>query len=341
MQHSDTFDQLSPWSFPQDPEVVFPRKDFEELLVDLDWVQPSAWLDHWLNRGGINLASGSWPSSVRSDWIWGIALPLLSDLERYLDDDDPVLFGISGLPGCGKTTLGRWIEAAACELDWPVSVVSMDDFYLSAMQLDIAMSGNPWNVPRGLPGSHSIELLEETIDSWLKTGNLNSPQFDKSLRNGRGDRCGWRSSRPKILVIEGWFLGCYPTKQNEQTFNSRFEASECLTANECKYRKIIQESLKTYIPIWKKFDRTWHLKSSEFNSTSTWKTEQEMQMQLEKGTSLKGKSLDSFIRMIITAIPQETLQSIDSDVVAIVSKIRKISWVGRTKSQPNFFHSIY
>ena len=45
--------------------------------------------------------------------------------------------------------------------------------------------------------------------------------------------------------------------------------------------------------------------------------------------------------MIKTAIPQEDLQSIDSDVVAILSEIRKISWVGRTESQPNFFHSIY
>ena len=59
-----------------------------------------------------------------------------------------------------------------------------------------------------------------------------------------------------------------------------------------------------------------------------------MQMQLEKGISLQGKNLDSFIRMIKTAIPQENLQSIDSDVVAIVNQIRQISWVGIKERQP-------
>ncbi len=329
MNYSDTTIQLSPWSSPVDPEIIFPKKDFEKLLFDLGWIEPSIWLNHWLNQGGINLGASAWPPKAKSDWIWGLGLPFLSDLERYLNkQSNPVLFGISGLPGCGKTSFGHWIEAAAVELNWSVIVISMDDFYLPAIELDEAMLGNPWNVPRALPGSHSIELLEQTLDSWLLTGELLSPKFDKSLRNGLGDRCGWRHSKPKVLIIEGWFLGCKTFENHFEAFESKDESYKLLTENEYKYRKVINEALKSYQPLWKRFERIWHLKASNFNSTSFWKTEQEHNMQKRRGASLQGRLLESFIRMIQFSIPQETLESIESDVVAIVNRSRQITWVG-------------
>ena len=148
----DRSEQLSPWSDPVDPDVIFPIEEYEPLLFDLGWSSPSSWIYHWLKRDGMRLAFGCWPKNVRSDWIWGLGLPFLSDVERYLETNNtPVLFGISGLPGCGKTSFGRWIEGAARELNWPITVVSMDDFYMPAGQLQRAMEGNPWNVSRGFP----------------------------------------------------------------------------------------------------------------------------------------------------------------------------------------------
>ena len=41
--------------------------------------------------------------------------------------------------------------------------ISIDDFYYDAFNLDRSMSGNPWGAPRGLPGSHDLALLSETI----------------------------------------------------------------------------------------------------------------------------------------------------------------------------------
>jgi len=158
--YSNIYKPLSPWSNPIDPFIKFQRKDLEKLLFELGWIDPKAWLAHWLKRDGVNLASYAWHPNARSDWIWGLGLPLLSDIERYLTKEEvPVLFGISGLPGCGKTSFGKWLEAAAIELNWPLNVISMDDFYLPSNQLDKAMSGNPWKVPRALPGSHSIQLM--------------------------------------------------------------------------------------------------------------------------------------------------------------------------------------
>ncbi len=84
--------------------------------------------------------------------------------------------------------------------------------------MDIAMSGNPWNAPRGYPGSHSIELLKRSLEDFLKNGVIKSPTFDKSLREGKGDRSGWSECRCKVLILEGWFVGC------EQCANERDES---------------------------------------------------------------------------------------------------------------------
>ena len=39
--------ELSPWSSPRDPELIFPTEDFEELLCDLNW--SNIWRDFPLN----------------------------------------------------------------------------------------------------------------------------------------------------------------------------------------------------------------------------------------------------------------------------------------------------
>ena len=80
--------------------------------------------------------------------------------------------------------------------------------------MEIAIKNNPWNVSRGFPGSHSINLMNETLYKWKMDGQLNVPVFDKSLRNGLGDRSHWREEKPDLLIIEGWFLGVKPLSLN-------------------------------------------------------------------------------------------------------------------------------
>ncbi len=313
-------------------EIPFPIKDFENLLKELGWSQLLEWLAHWNNYGGVNLARQAWPDKTKSDWALGVGLPFLTDIERYLaNQQESILFGISGLPGSGKTCFGRWLEAAAQKLGWSLTVLSLDDFYLPSQELGKAMAGNPWNVPRGLPGSHSIELLERCLDIWVEKGILSAPQFDKALRGGLGDRSGWRQNRPQILVIEGWFLGC---STNEDIKNSQFDSTSGITDIEHEYRFYIQKKLEPYQAIWHRFNRIWHLKAIDFYATRDWKIQQEKNMRLERGSSLEGDLLNSFLRMIEVSIPQSSLQSIEADVIVKVNNNREIKWVGKRDHQP-------
>ena len=302
--------------------LKFPIDNFNLLLRDLGW-ESSKWFHYWIKNSGESLASSSWAQGTKSDWIWGLGLPFLSDITRFFDDNSHrPLFGISALPGCGKTSFGKWLEASANELNFSLKVLSIDDFYLPANEMEVAMSGNPWKVPRALPGSHSMDLLEKTIDKWLETGSLEAPQFDKSLRNGMGDRSGWIQTRPDVLVLEGWFLGCNPA--NFSLKKNHDNLTPPLREDEKKYREKVQKLLLNYLIIWDKLDRIWHIKARDFDFTSQWKSEQEKKMLIAKGAALQGKGLLSFVRMIQSSIPQSSLMNLDCDVVIEINNHRDI-----------------
>ncbi|WP_269623164.1 uridine kinase [Prochlorococcus marinus] len=313
-----------PFGDPIHAEILFSIEKFESLLNKLEW-DFSEWVDYWSYKNGEKLASSYWAKGTKLDWIWGLGLPFLTEISKCLDNPERrYVLGLSALPGCGKTTFGRWLEASAKELNMSVKVISLDDFYLTGSELDLAMQGNPWGVPRGFPGSHSIKLLDQSIDHWLKTGELNAPKFDKALRNGYGDRSGWHRAYPDLLVLEGWFLGCYPIDYSLSQSKMNQVLTPPLTEDELIYRKKIQKSLSMYLGIWKRISKLWHIKTIDFSSTCQWKVQQEQQMLLTRGSGLQGEVLTSFLRMIQASIPQFSLMEIDCDVVVEVNQLREI-----------------
>ena len=81
--------------------------------------------------------------------------------------------------------------------------------------------------------------------------------------------------------------------------SSEDESNLSLSQSEKDYRILIQESLLEYSNIWKKFHKIWHLKSSQFNNTILWKSQQEEEMIKLKGSGLKGNKLTDFIYLNI------------------------------------------
>ncbi len=315
---------------------IFPKNISNEFLFNLDIyrlfleklsINPLAFFYKWSDRNKEFIINKYWKKDTKLDWKWSLSFPLFSLLENYVDNIvDPKIIGFSGLPGSGKSTLGYWIDSVARDLNLDINVISLDDFYLPGKEMDFAMRGNPWNVPRGFPGSHSVELLNQSLDDFLKTGVLKSPIFDKSLRNGKGDRSGWCELKPKVLLLEGWFVGCEAIENHRDIVcKSEDDNNLSLSNIEKDFRCSIQESLIQYSQIWKKFDKTWHLKSSRFNNTVLWKTQQENEMIKLKGSGLKDNSLTNFIRMIQASIPQQSLSCINSDTTIEINQKRRIN----------------
>ncbi len=313
---------ISPYSTPKPKEILFSLDSYQHLLKDFGW-EIDNWIEFWLQRGGAKINDSFWPCEPKIDWIWGLCLPLVTEIMNSLKvSKKPTLIGISALPGCGKSTLGKWIELTCCDLGIDVNVISLDDFYLPGNELDLAMSGNPWKVPRGLPGSHSMDLLENTLKNWLTSGILEAPIFDKALRNGLGDRSSWVKANPKVLILEGWFLGCKPICTGSISFEDSLSPS--LSRQEINYRKFVQLKLREYLKIWKMIDRLWHLKPVDISFTEVWKREQEKKMFNSRGASLKGLALDDFVRMIQSSIPHKSLLELNSDVIVELNQSRQV-----------------
>ena len=316
--------------FPKDirDNFLFPLDSYRLFLEGLS-INPSLFYQKWSDVNLQSTIDKYWKPNQKLDWKWSLSFPFFSLLENYINSfNDPIIIGFSGLPGSGKSTLGFWIDSVAKELSLDIKVISLDDFYLPGQEMDVAMTDNPWDVPRGFPGSHSLDLLNQSLDVFLKTGVLNSPTFDKSLRDGKGDRSGWCDSEPRVLILEGWFVGCEPISdlsKIDDLAEDKFNLS--LSQSEKEYRVLIQQSLIEYSKIWKKFDKIWHLKSSQFNNTILWKSQQEGEMIKLKGSGLKGNNLTNFIRMIQTSIPQQSLSLINSDTTVEINQDRRINFL--------------
>ena len=314
--------------FPKDisNQFLFPIDTYRLFIEDLS-LDPLTFFYKWNDINRQSMINQYWMENTKLDWKWSLTFPLFSLLEKYVEKIiNPKIIGLSGLPGSGKSTLGSWINSVSRDLNLDIKVISLDDFYMPAKEMDIAMCGNPWNVPRGFPGSHSMDLLNHSLDHFSKTGYLKSPIFDKSLRDGKGDRSGWCELKPKVLILEGWFVGCEPISNiHEIDYLSEEKPNLCLSQVEKDFRSSIQESLVPYSQIWKKFDKIWHLKSSNFNNTIMWKTQQEKEMIKMKGSGLKNNRLKDFIRMIQASIPQKSLSCISSDTRVVVNQSRRIT----------------
>ena len=302
--------------------INFPLDKFEKLIIDIGWESMDDWFNFWNNQKNILSIDQFWSNKVNDDWIWGLALPLLSQAYKFHNNfSDRKIIGISALPGTGKTTLGKWLEAISLKLNFKISVISIDDFYLPSDEMKLAIKNNPWNVSRGFPGSHSVILMHEKLLNWKINGELNVPVFDKSLRNGLGDRSHWRLDNPDLLIIEGWFLGIEPLSSEN---NYHYLNSAELSPHESSYRRNIQNNLIKYSDIWGLIDKIWHFKPLKFEYMNEWKKNQEKEMFLQKGKALQDDKLYNFLRMLNVSIPHSSFDVIDSYALLLIDQERKL-----------------
>ena len=304
-----------------DPSPIAP-KGLPLLLEALGWSDPERWWSHWQQRGGFDLARCVWPENVNDEWLLGVAFPLLSQVESLMEMGGRPLLGLSALPGCGKTTLCDWLVQASSELGWSIAFLSIDDFYWPGPELDRRMAGNPWGVPRAIPGSHDLESMAIALDQWRETGILNAPRFDKSLRQGRGDRTEWILSTPDLVVLEGWFVGvCVP----DEICSAQNLHSLELTSEEMLYRERLIRLVPDYAQIWNRIDKLWHLKSQSGTSSRLWKRQQVETQTRNTGVQVSESAVQDFVRMIETAFPAPWLQDLhQSDVVIDLTNQRAV-----------------
>ena len=130
----------------------------------------------------------------------------------------PLMVGLQGPQGCGKTTLCDSLVADLSDRGLRSAVLSLDDLYKTNAGLKAVARDNP-NIGllagRGPPGTHDSELAKDVLSALAsindeKGKKVDLPIFDKSLCGGEGDRSAATNSVSgplDVFVLEGWSMG--------------------------------------------------------------------------------------------------------------------------------------
>lgn len=205
----------------------------------------------------------------------------------------PLRFGVSGSQGSGKSTLSRALRLVLNHcFAVPSCVLSLDDFYRPLDErLALAQRIHPLLATRGVPGTHDMVLLMDTLVSLENAGSRQVtviPAFDKSLdtRVAQADFARFQG-RPGIVLIEGWCLGA-----RSQSDDSLAEPVNQLEAEEDPHgtwRRYVNDQLRgDYHRLFETLDRFMFLRAPAWTEVKRWRLLQEAKLIRSSGNAYRG-----------------------------------------------------
>ena len=217
----------------------------------------------------------------------------------------PLVLGIGGSQGSGKTTLARGLRLALHHC-FAVSscILSLDDFYKpKEARGQLAAEVHPLLATRGVPGTHDVGLLMETLEA-LATADSQSitsiPAFDK----GRDTRVAEEhfqqfQGRPGIIFVEGWCLGA--RRESEAELAEPINALEASEDRDGSWRHYVNEQLAgPYQALFRRFDRLFFFRAPDWDAVRRWRLRQEAKLIQTRGDDYRGHldEGDSFERFM-------------------------------------------
>ena len=233
-------------------------------------------------------------------------LPLVRDLEARFraSPHRPLLIGINGAQGTGKSTMAKLLSTLLTSNGHRVANLSIDDFYYSkAKRQELANQIHPLLASRGVPGTHDVDLALRLLEQLRTAGpeqQVTLPGFDKSL-----DDCQAIAVREKIrgpidiIILEGWFIGVKPQKEIELT-----EAINELEANEdsdSRWRGYVNQQLAgAYQSLFEQLNMLLMLQAPGFEAVLEWRSLQEEKLREHSANGASGlmdsKAIERFIQ---------------------------------------------
>ncbi|KAF2185478.1 D-glycerate 3-kinase-like protein [Zopfia rhizophila CBS 207.26] len=234
----------------------------------------------------------------------------------------PIILGITGLQGSGKSTwASKIVELLSNSYDLGAITISLDDLYKTHDELIAQRDKNPENKlyrTRGQPGTHD-ELLAarffKELKNWKGDGELRIPSFDKSKFNGEGDRAPqseWPtiSGNINVVVFEGWCVGFQPLPEFglEENFQEAAKAKEPKDVKESTntladhclgHLMEVNQNLKRYYDTFmgpQHVDFLIHIDTDDLRNVYRWRLEQEHKLRETKGTGMSDEEVIEFVR---------------------------------------------
>jgi len=270
--------------------------------------------------------------------LWHLWLPLAMQLASYRQQlGRPLIQGILGGQGTGKTTLAAILTLILQRLGYRTLSLSLDDLYKTYSDRLALREQDPRLVWRGPPGTHDIQLgltvldrLRQPVEMGLKTAPtpIQVPRFDKSAWRGAGDR------RPPeivegadIVLFEGWFVGVRPI--DPDIFDTA--SSPIVTATDKAFARDMNARLGDYLPLWERLDRLILLYPADYRLSLEWRRQAEHQMIAAQTKGMTDAEVEQFVEYFWRSLHPELFikpLTIDPTWVDLVIEINPDRSVG-------------
>ncbi|KAK2590109.1 hypothetical protein QQS21_012216 [Conoideocrella luteorostrata] len=221
----------------------------------------------------------------------------------------PLIIGLNGMQGIGKTTLVAPLAAALANNNIKTLVFSLDDFYLThedQVKLATENADNALVQHRGEPGTHDVNLVKAVFAAIINGHAAKIPRYDKALFSGQGDRLPmveWESiNRPgdepiQVVIFEGWAVGFRPLCAEE--VEAKWKApSRTLRKHKLEHLLLVNEKLRDYDAITDLFDAFVHIDSEDAEYVYGWRQEQEDSLRISKGDSTAGMTPEQVVKFV-------------------------------------------
>lgn len=209
--------------------------------------------------------------------LWDVWLPLAMKLaSQYQDLGRPLIQGILGGQGTGKTTMSRVISLILQDLGYRTLSLSLDDLYKTLKERQALRMQDPRLIWRGPPGTHDIELGLNVLDQ-IRRGEspVTVPRFDKSIYFGAGDRTTPEIiTEVDIVLFEGWFVGVRPIAP--EVFATA--PPSIVTDEDREFACDMNRQLAAYLPLWERLDSLILLYPTDYHCSLEWRKQAERQM---------------------------------------------------------------
>lgn len=274
--------------------------------------------------------------------LWDVWLPLaiqLASSRRQLHR--PLIQGILGGQGTGKTTMGAILTLILENLGYQTLSLSLDDLYKTYSDRLTLTQQDPRLIWRGPPGTHDIELGLTVLDQLRQPDNqtIAVPRFDKFAYHGAGDRTSPEIvTNIDIVLFEGWFVGTRPV--DPAVFDTAPPPIE--TASDREFARNMNTHLHDYLPLWKRLDRLLVLHPTDYCCSLDWRKQAEHDMIAAGKSGMSDAQIEEFVKYFWRSLhPELFIQPITKPPTKadLVIEIKRDHTIGKIY-QPNILEVI-
>lgn len=274
--------------------------------------------------------------------LWDVWLPLaiqLASSRRQLHR--PLIQGILGGQGTGKTTMGAILTLILENLGYQTLSLSLDDLYKTYSDRLTLTQQDPRLIWRGPPGTHDIELGLTVLDQLRQPDNqtIAVPRFDKSAYHGAGDRTSPEIvDSTDIILFEGWFVGVRPI--DPAAFDTA--PPPITTAAEREFARDINTRLHDYLPLWERLDRLIVLHPTDYCCSLDWRKQAEHDMIAAGRTGMSDLQIEEFVKYFWRSLhPELFIQPITKPPTKadLVIEIKRDHTIGKIYQPTNLLNS--